>query len=85
MRPFDSKKYFKGSWGITVGGTPTLVRIKLTGWSALTAAERLWPEGFTYKPTGLESGILSGQVNNLTDIQLWVASQQVTAEILPSK
>lgn len=85
IRPFDAKAYFNGSWGITVGGEPTLVRVRLTGWAAMTASERLWPAGFTYAPTGPEEGILSGKVGNLDDIRVWVASCQGGAEILPAE
>ena len=83
LRAFDAKAYFKGSWGVIVGGTLKEVRIKLTGWTAKSAGERQWPEGFSYAPSGAAEGILSGRVNNLFELELWVASCQGDAEILP--
>ncbi|MGC8552543.1 MAG: helix-turn-helix transcriptional regulator [Phycisphaerae bacterium] len=82
VRPFSAADYFKGSLGVMVGGKPRRVRIRLSGYAASTAAERIWPPGFTYKPTGPDTGILSGRLAHLTDLLQWVSSFQCDAEIL---
>lgn len=83
IRPFDAAKYFKNTLGVVVGGELQTVRIRLTGYAAQTIGERILPRGFTYKATGPNEGILSGQVANAFDLMQWAASFQGDAEILP--
>jgi predicted DNA-binding transcriptional regulator YafY len=78
---FSAAEYFKNTFGITAGGTPKLVRIRLIGKAAKTACERVWPEGFTYASDGA-TGILSGRVGKLDDVLHWVASQEGEATLL---
>jgi predicted DNA-binding transcriptional regulator YafY len=80
-KPFSVAQYFKHAFGITAGGTPRPVRIRLTGRAAKTAAERIWPAGFVYSPDG-KTGILSGQVGKMDDVLYWIASQQGEATLL---
>ncbi len=82
VRLFSAVNYFKNSLGVMVGGEPKPVRVRLTGYAANTAGERIWPPGFTYKSTGAEEGILSGRLANMTDLMQWAASFQGEAEIL---
>ncbi|NNM86457.1 MAG: WYL domain-containing protein [Phycisphaerales bacterium] len=82
VQPFSAARYFKGSLGVIVGGEPRLVRIRLTGYAASTAGERIWPPGFTYQQTGPNDGILSGKLADLTDLLHWVSSFQCEAEML---
>ena len=82
VRPFSAAEYFKNSLGIMVGGDAQPVRIRLTGYAASTADERIWPPGFTYKATGPGEGILSGELANMTDLLQWVSAFQCDAEIL---
>jgi predicted DNA-binding transcriptional regulator YafY len=82
-RPFDAKTYFKDSFGIIVGGKAQTVRIKLTGWTARTAGEKIWPAGFSYQATSEDEGILTGRVGDFTELGAWVAACQGDAKILP--
>ena len=82
VRPFSAAEYFKNSLGIMVGGDAQPVRIRLTGYAASTADERIWPPGFTYKATGPGEGILCGELANVTDLLQWVSAFQCDAEIL---
>ncbi|NNM87326.1 MAG: WYL domain-containing protein [Phycisphaerae bacterium] len=82
VRSFDPDIFFKNSFGISVGGTPQKVSIKLTGWNAKTAGERIWPPGFTYKDVGPDEGILTGLIANPADLELWIASCQGDAEMI---
>ncbi len=85
IQTFSAKEYFKNTLGVVVGGTPQPVRIRLTGYAAKTIGEHILPHGFTYKATGLNEGILSGQVANEFDLAQWAASFQGDAEILPDE
>jgi predicted DNA-binding transcriptional regulator YafY len=80
-KPFSVAEYFKHAFGITAGGTPRLIRIRLTGRAARTVGERVWPEGFAFVSHG-ETGILSGQVGKLDDVLQWVASLDGEATLL---
>ena len=82
VRPFSATEYFKNSLGVMIGGTPQPVRIRLTGYAADTADERIWPPGFTYKATKPGEGILSGELANMTDLLQWASAFQCDAEIL---
>ena len=81
-RPFNPREYFRHSFGIMVGGEPQMVRIRLTGWAAETAGERVWPAGFTYtlQPDG--SGLLVGKVGMLDDLKAWIAGFSGAATLL---
>jgi hypothetical protein len=65
-----------------VGGKPQTVRIRLTGWAADTADERVWPEGFRYTPQTDGSGLLVGKVGMLDDLRPWIASLGGAAALL---
>jgi predicted DNA-binding transcriptional regulator YafY len=80
---FDASVYFRNTFGITAGGTPKLVRVRLTGRAARTADERQWPPGFTYTTTGGAEGVLSGKVGRMDDILAWAAGFRGDAEVLP--
>ncbi len=82
VRSFSAAEYFKDTLGVMVGGTPQTVRIRLTGYAADTADERIWPPGFTYKATRPGEGILSGALANMTDLLQWASAFQCDAEIL---
>ncbi len=85
VRKFSAADYFKDSLGVMVGGTPGPVRLRLTGYAASTADERIWPSGFTYQAIKPDEGILSGHLANLTDLLHWVSSFQCEAEILSAE
>jgi len=80
---FVAAEYFKHTFGITAGGEPKLIRIRLTGRAARTADEHIWPAGFSYTPSGRDAGILSGKVGRTDDILAWAAGFQGDAEVLP--
>lgn len=82
-KPFSAGEYFKHSFGITVGGTPRTVRVRLVGRAARTAGEKIWPEGFTYTPQTDGSGLLVGQVSHMDDLVAWAGSFDGEAIILP--
>ena len=82
-KPFDVERYFQNCFGITAGGEPKTIRVRLTGRTARTAGERVWPAGFAYAPGGPAEGVLEGQVGKLDDLLAWVASCNGDAEVLP--
>jgi len=82
-KPFVAAEYFRHTFGITAGGEPKMIRIRLTGRAAKTADEHTWPAGFTYATTGRNEGILRGRVGRTDDILVWAAGFQGDAEVLP--
>lgn len=84
-RQFDTDLYFRNSFGIIVGGVPKPVRIRLTGYAARTADEKVWPAGFVCEPDGDDAVIISGTLSNHGDLLPWIAMQQGDAEILTSE
>jgi len=84
-RAFEAAQYFQHTFGITAGGAPRSVRVRLTGRAARTAGERIWPEGFTCTQEADGDWLLSGQVGKLDDLLPWIASWDGDAILLPEK
>lgn len=84
VRPFDAEKLYAGAFGIIVSGQPEEVQVRLRGYTAETAHEHIWPDGFTYRATGPSEGILSGKVAHTADLLRWISARGGEAELLPS-
>lgn len=82
-QPFSAADFFRHSFGISVGGEPRCVRVRLTGRAAATAGERVWPNGFRYKPAADGSGgVLEGTIANMDDLLFWIGAQRGDAELI---
>src|SRR6185437_5200528 len=82
-RVFSAEAYFRNSFGISVGGTPRKVRVRLIGRAAKAASEKKWPRGFVYRIESDGSGLLVGQVSRMEDVLTWVASLDGDAVLVP--